>query len=52
MTASAFEFVERHWLGLTLALPLAAYAAWIASVVVPEVAKVVVPEVVRVVTGS
>ena len=52
MVTSMFEFVERHWLGLTLAIPLAVYAAWIASLVVPEVVKAVVPEVVRGVTGS
>jgi hypothetical protein len=52
MSASPVEFVERNWLGLTLALPLVAYAAWIASIVVPEVVKAVVPEVVRAVAGS
>jgi len=52
MLTSTFEFVERHWLGLTLAVPIAAYAAWIASLVVPEVVKAVVPTVVRAVAGS
>jgi hypothetical protein len=52
MLASTFEFVERHWLGLTLGLPIALYAAWIASLVVPEVVKAVVPEVVRTVGGN
>jgi hypothetical protein len=52
MTVSISEFIERQWLGLTLALPLAVFAAWIASIVVPEVVKAVVPEVVRAVTGS
>ena len=52
MNVSISEFVERHWLGLALALPVVAYAAWIASIVVPEVVKAVVPEVVRAVTGS
>jgi hypothetical protein len=52
MLTSTFEFAERHWLGLTLAIPIAVYAAWIASMVVPEIVKAVVPEVVRAVTGS
>jgi hypothetical protein len=52
MLTSTIEFVERHWLGLTLAIPVAVYAAWIASLVVPEVVKAVVPEVVRAVAGS
>jgi hypothetical protein len=52
MFTPAFEFVERHWLGFTLAIPIAVYAAWIASLVVPEIVKAVVPEVVRAVTGS
>lgn len=52
MLTSTFEFVERHWLGLTLAIPIAVYAAWIASVVVPEIVKAVVPTVVRAVIGS
>ncbi|HZD31336.1 MAG TPA: hypothetical protein VE779_06720 [Candidatus Angelobacter sp.] len=49
---SLIDFVERHWLSLTLAIPVAAYAAWIAALVVPEIVKTVVPEVVRAVTGS
>ena len=52
MATSILEFVERHWLGLTLAIPVAVYAAWIAALVVPEIVKAVVPEVVRAVTGS
>lgn len=52
MPAATSEFVERHWLGLALAIPLVIYAAWIASLVVPEVVKAVVPEVVRAVSGS
>jgi len=52
MFSSTIEFVERHWLGLALAIPIAIYAAWIASLVVPEIVKAVVPEVVHVVTGS
>jgi hypothetical protein len=52
MTISIFEFVERHWLGLTLALPVAIYAAWIASLVVPEVVRAVVPAVTRTVFGG
>lgn len=52
MLTSALEFCERHWLGLTIAVPVALYAAWIASLVVPEVVKAVVPEVVRAVVGS
>ena len=35
-----------------MAIPVAVYAAWIASLVVPEIVKAVVPEVVRAVTGS
>lgn len=52
MLTSTLEFAQRHWLGLTLALPVALYAAWIASLIVPEIVKAVVPEVVRAVTGS
>ena len=52
MYTATFELVERHWLDLTLAIPVAVYAAWIASLVVPEVVKAVVPEVVRAVTGN
>ena len=52
MLTATFEFVERHWLGLALAIPIAVYAAWIASLVVPEIVKAVVPEVVRAVSGS
>jgi hypothetical protein len=52
MFESALAFAERHWLGLTLAIPVGIYAAWIASMVVPEVVKTVVPAVVRAVTGS
>lgn len=51
MTTGAISFVERHWLGLALSLPLAAYAAWISYLVVPEVVRVVVPEVTRSVLG-
>jgi hypothetical protein len=52
MLKSTVEFVERHWLGLAFAIPIAAYGAWIASLVVPEIVKTVVPVVVRTVTGS
>lgn len=45
-------FAQRHWLGLTLAIPVAVSAAWIASVVVAEIMKTVVPDVVRTVIGS
>ena len=51
MFDSAIEFVERHWLGLSLAVPIAFYAARIVSLVVPEVVKAVVPAVVRTVTS-
>lgn len=44
-------FVERNWLWLLLATPVALYGAWIAALVVPEVVRVVVPEVVRTVVG-
>jgi hypothetical protein len=52
MLTSTLEFAQRHWLGLTLALPVALCAGWIASLVVPEIVKAVVPVVVRAVTGS
>ncbi len=52
MITSTFRFIERHWLGLVLGVPIALYSAWIASLVVPEIVKAVVPEVVRAVTGS
>ena len=52
MSAAIMEFVERHWLGLALAIPVAAYASWVAALVVPEIVKTVVPTVVRAVTGS
>jgi hypothetical protein len=48
---SSLSFLERNWLSLVLATPLAVYAAWIASTVVPEVVRVVVPEVVRAAVG-
>jgi len=50
--AATLEFVERHWLGLTLALPVVLCAGWIASLVVPEIVKAVVPAAVRAVVGS
>jgi hypothetical protein len=52
MAMSIFEFAERHWLGLTLALPIAVYADWIAAMVVPEIVKAVVPAQVRTVAES
>ena len=52
MLSASLEFVERHWLGLTVAIPVAFYAAWIAALVVPEIVKAVVPEVVRAVSGN
>jgi hypothetical protein len=52
MVSSTIDLVERHWLGLTLGIPIAVYAAWIASLVVPEIVKAVVPTVVRAVTGT
>ena len=53
MFSAVSEFAQRHWLGLTLAIPVAVFfAAWIASMVVPEIVKTVVPEVVRTVIGS
>ena len=52
MFASVYEFVERHWLVLVLAVPIVVYAACMASLVVPEIVKVVVPAVVRAVTGT
>jgi len=52
MFSTIFEFAERHWLGLTLAIPVALYAVWIATLVVPEIVKAVVPAIVRAVTGS
>jgi len=52
MLDSVSEFALRHWLALALAIPIAVYAAWIASMVVPRIVNVVVPEVVRAVIGS
>jgi len=52
MLTSTLEFAQRHWLSLSLALPVVLYGAWIASLVVPEVVKAVVPAVVRAVVGS
>ena len=49
--ATPLSFLERNWPWLALAAPVAVYAAWIASLVVPEVVRVVVPEVVRSVAG-
>jgi hypothetical protein len=49
--ASSLSFLERNWPWLFLAAPVAVYAGWIASLVVPEVVRVVVPEVVRAVVG-
>ena len=51
LTAFA-QFFERYWLGVMLALPIAVYAAWVTSPVVPEVVKVVGPDVVRAVAGK
>ena len=48
---STLSFLERNWLSLTLGIPIAVYAAWIASAVVPEVVRAVVPEVVRAAVG-
>lgn len=45
------QFAERNWLWLALALPVAAYGVWIATLIVPEVVRVVVPEVTRAVVG-
>ncbi len=44
--------VERNWLWPLLATPVALYAVWIASVVVPEIVGVVVPAVTRSVLGG
>jgi hypothetical protein len=52
MFDSVGEFAQRHSLALILAIPLAPYAAWIASLVVPEIVKAVVPTVVQAVTGN
>jgi hypothetical protein len=52
MLESFSEFAQRHWIALTLGIPIAVYAAWIASMVVPRIVSVVVPEVVRAVIGS
>jgi hypothetical protein len=52
MFGSISEFAQRHWLGLTLAIPIAFYAAWVAWLVIPEIVRTVVPTVVRAVTGS
>lgn len=45
-------FVQRNWLWLLMATPIALYAAWIASVLVPQVVQVFVPEVTRSVLGG
>jgi|HubBroStandDraft_6_1064221.scaffolds.fasta_scaffold5041453_1 hypothetical protein len=50
--AAPISFIERNWLWLLLAAPVAAYAAWISAVVVPEIVRVVVPEVTRSVLGG
>jgi hypothetical protein len=47
----SFSLLERNWLWLLLATPVAVYAAWISAVVVPQIVRVVVPEVVRAVAG-
>jgi hypothetical protein len=52
MFDSVGEFAQRHWLTLILAIPVAPYAVWIASLVVPEIVKAVVPAVVQAVTGN
>jgi hypothetical protein len=52
MNTSMPTFVERHPLGFALAACLAFYAAWIASLVVPEVFRNVVLEVTRSVLGK
>ena len=52
MFSAVSEFAQRHWLGLMLAIPVAVFAAWIASMVVPEIVTAVVPEVVRTIMGS
>jgi hypothetical protein len=44
-------FIERNWQWLLIATPFALYAAWIGSIVVPEVLRVVVPEVIRTAVG-
>jgi hypothetical protein len=49
--ASQPSFLQRNWPWLALVAPVAVYAAWIASMVIPEVVRVVVPEVVRSVVG-
>ncbi len=49
--SNSLWFLERNWLWLLLAAPIALYPAWIASMVVPEVKRVVVQEVVRAMVG-
>ncbi len=49
--ATSRTFLERNWPWLMLAAPVGVYAAWMASLVVPEIVRVVVPEVVRAVAG-
>jgi len=46
------ELARRHWLALAVGVPIGIFAAWLASLVVPEVVKAVVPEVIRTLTGS
>lgn len=45
------QYAEKHWIWLAFAIPVAAYAAWIATMVVPEVVRIVVPEVTKAVVG-
>ena len=51
MSATPLSFLQRNWLWVLLATPVALYAAWISSIVVPQVVRVVVPEAVRTVVG-
>ena len=46
------EFAHSHRLALAVGIPIGIFAAWLSSLVVPEVVKAVVPEVIRTLTGS
>lgn len=46
------SFFEGNWLWLILTAPIAVYAAWVSSMVIPQVVRVVLPEVVRAVVGG
>ena len=46
------EFAHSHRLALAVGIPIGIFAAWLSSLLVPEVVKAVVPKVIRTLTGS